>query len=400
MASFPLSGVKVIEFGSAVAAPLCGMLLAEMGAEVVKVENTREGDDARKMGKMVNGESLYFAHYNKNKQSIAVDLKTPEGRQIVRKLVKSVDILVENYRPGVLRKHGLGFEDVRRINRKIIYCSISGFGSRGRYKNYRGYDVITQAMSGLMWMNRRPGDEPLRIPVPVTDILAGLSAAAAVCAALHQRQKNGKAVKIDLSLLQSGIAAMGQWITTVSKTGEQIQPFGNRYPALAPYEPVKAADGWLVVAVGNEEHWERLCSVIGRDDMKNNPRFKDMQSRIDPFNREIIHNELEKTVSTKTVKEWVELLQRAGVPAGPVYSVEDVLRDKNLAATKIFTRVNHPILGWTLAIRTSPLFDGRPSLVKPAPIHGQDTRRILRKLGYSPEAIKDFERRQIVKSGR
>ncbi|MDW8062737.1 MAG: CoA transferase [Candidatus Caldarchaeum sp.] len=397
MSKAPLSGVRVLEFGSAIAGPLCTLILAELGAEVVKVEDTETGDDARKMGKVVKGESLYFINYNRNKQSIAINLKKPEGVEIVKRLLKTVDVVVENFRPGVLERLGLGYEVVKRINRKVIYCSITGFGRRGRYRNYRGYDLIAQAMSGLMWMNRKPVDEPMRAPVPVLDILAGFTAATAVCAALYNRGNNGRTVKIDVSLLQAGCVAMSQWITVSASTGEKVTPFGNRYPALAPYEPVKAKDGWLVVAVGNDEQWRKLCDILKLEELKAHPRFATMQSRIIPSNRDKIIRKIEKAISRKTVKHWVNLFQKAGVPAGPIRSLDEVVKDNALRSAGIFARVRHPGLGIVTVVRTTPQFEGRLSAVRAAPRHGEHTKAVLLRLGFSSEAVEKFLARGVIK---
>lgn len=394
----PLAGIKVVELGSAISGPLCTMVLAEMGAEVIKVENTEKGDDSRSMGRPLKGESLYFVHYNKNKRSIAVNLKKPQGLRIVKQLVKKSDVLVENFRPGVLEKYGLSFDKVKKLNPSIIYCSVTGFGSQGPLKDYKGYDLVVQAMTGLMWMNRKPSDEPMRTPIPITDILAAFLASTAICAALYRRQITKKAVKIDVSLFMAGVAAMGQWISTEANSGQIVEPFGNRYPAIAPYEPFRAKDGWLVVAVGNQEQWSRFCEVIGRRDLLEDPRFSSNQSRINPVNRDALANEISEVLSRETVSHWVNLLQQSGVPAGPVNSIHDLLTNNFLHETGLFSQVLHPILGKLLAVRTAPMFDQKFGPLQHAPLHGQHTEEILKELGYSSKMINRLVVQGVVKT--
>ncbi|MEM1942676.1 MAG: CaiB/BaiF CoA-transferase family protein [Candidatus Caldarchaeum sp.] len=393
----PLKGVKVVEVGTAIAAPLCTLLLSEMGAEVVKVENTSRGDDARFMGKLVNGESLYFFHYNKNKRSLAVDLKTEKGREILAKLVEGSDVFVENFRPGVMKRLGLSYEDLRKINKRLVYCSVSGFGQTGPYSELAGYDIVVQAMSGLMSVTGFPDGEPLRAGIPVADILAAVNAAMAVCAALFQRERTGEGTYIDVSLFEAGVAAMGQWISTYVGSGELPTRYGNKYPAIAPYEVFKASDGWLVVGVGNEKHWRQLCSVLGRMDLLEDPRFRDNQSRIKPSNREALEEELNRIFPVRTVKEWVELLQRSGVPSGPVNTVKDLLEDPHVKARGVLAKVEHPRLGVMTAVRSAPFQACGQAFYRPSPLHGQHTEEVLKQLGYSSAEVEELERLGVVK---
>ncbi|MEM0383870.1 MAG: CaiB/BaiF CoA-transferase family protein [Candidatus Caldarchaeum sp.] len=393
----PLRGVKVVEVGTAIAAPLCTLILSEMGAEVVKVENTSQGDDARLMGRLVKGESLYFFHYNKNKRSLAVDLKTEKGREILTRLVEGSDVFVENFRPGVMKRLGLSYEDLRMVNKRLVYCSVSGFGQTGPYAGLAGYDIVVQAVSGLMSVTGFPDGEPLRTGIPVADILAAVNAAAAVCAALFQRERTGEGTYLDVSLFEAGVAAMGQWISTYVGSGELPTRFGNKYPAIAPYELFKASDGWLVVAVGNERHWRLLCSALGRMDLMEDPRFRDNQSRINPSNREVLAEELSKVFSARTVREWVDLLQRSGIPSGPVNTVKDLLEDPQVKARSLLAKVEHPRLGMMTAVRSVPFQAGGQAFCRPAPLHGQHTEEVLKQLGYSSAEVEELERLGVVK---
>ncbi len=397
----PLNGIKVLEVGSAIAAPLCGMILSEMGADVIKVEDVDKGDDARYMGVRVKGESLYFFHYNKNKRSIALNLKSEKGREIFLKLVEEADVLVENFRPNVMARLSLSYDDLKKVNGRLVYCSISGFGQTGPYSKLGGYDVVIQGMAGIMSVTGSPDGEPLRVGIPVTDILAAINAAAAICAALYFREKTGRGTYIDVSLFESAVAAMGQWISTYVGSGQLPLRFGNKYPPLAPYEPFKASDGWLIIAVGNEEQWQRLCLALDREDLYNDPRFRDNQSRTVPLHREILTKELEKTLSQRSVSEWVDLLQRHGIPSGPINTVKDLLSDPQVQARNILAKVNHPLLGEMVAVRTAPFFEKvEKPFFKPSPLHGEHTVEILKSLGYSEEEIEKLEGLGVVKTLR
>jgi len=396
----PLSGIRVLEFGSAVAAPLCGAILAEMGADVIKVEGVDKPDDARNWGKMVKGESLYFLHYNRNKRSLAVNLKDVRGREIVLKLVERSDCVVENFRPGVMERLGLSYSFLRGLNERLVYCSISGFGQTGPYSQLPGYDVIVQGMSGLMSVTGEAEGPPLRVGVPIIDILTALNAAMAVCAALFVREKTGRGQFIDVSLLETGVMAMGQWLSGYLGAGEVPHRFGNRYPPLAPYEPFNVKDGWIIVAVGNEEHWRKLCTLIGRDDLLRDERFKTNQSRIRPENRAALAAELEKTLTGRTVGEWLKVFWEEGVPAGPINTIREIASDPHLSVRKAFTELTHPVLGNVKFIRCTPVFNDTPTSVKtPAPTHGQHTDAILRDLGYTEDQIKLLEGQGVIKRG-
>jgi formyl-CoA transferase len=399
MTAPPLQGIRVVEVGSVIAAPLASMILSELGADVVKVENVERGDDARFLGKTVKGESLYFFNYNKNKQSIAVNLKDERGREILLRLVEKADVLVENFRPGVMERLGLSYRELKKVNKGLIYCSISGFGQYGPYSQLGGYDLVVQAMSGLMYLTGRPEDEPMRTGVPIMDILAAYGAASAILAALYARTKTGEGVYIDASLFEAGVAAMGQWITTYLGSGEVPVRFGNKYPPIAPYEVFRVKDGYIVVAVANEAQWQRLCKALGREDLLNDPRFSDNQKRVMRENRQALSTELEKTLSQRTGREWLDILWRESIPAGPVNTVKEIVEDKHLAARNTLLKVSHPVLGEILCVRTVPLYDDvKPSVRRPPPLHGQHTYEVLRELGYSDEEILRLEAEGVVKT--
>ncbi len=371
------------------------MLLAEMGAEVIKIEAPGGGDDSRQWGSKVNGESLYFAHYNRGKKSCVINLKTGKGRDIFRRLAGTSDVVVENLRPGALKKLGLGYEDLRTINPRLIFCSITGFDGLGQLDDLAAYDIIIQGMSGLMSVTGEPDGEPLRVGLPIVDVVTGLFCAYAVGLALRWRDRFGVGQKVDVSLLGAALETVGQWISIYGGTGKVPGRSGNKYPLIAPYEPIKTMDGYLIVAVGNESHWEKLCKVINRPDLVGDPRFATNQVRIKTKNRSALLRELGLIFVQKTTDEWTAELWKEHIPAGPVNSIDKNVQDQSLFDAGLLVHVTHPRMGRLPFAGVVPRLGKSPGIVRgPSPLLGEHTLEILKGLGYSPKEIGD-----IVKSG-
>jgi len=393
----PLRGVRVLEFGSAITAPMCCMLLSEMGAEVIKIEPPGRGDDSRSWGVKKNGESPYFAHYNKNKKSLALNLKAHEGLEIALKLAEKSDVVVENFRPGVMHRLGLGYEVVKQLNPRVVYCSISGFGQTGPYRDLGGYDAIIQGMCGLMSVTGEPDGEPMRVGVPITDVVTALYAAYSILLALLWRERTGEGQFIDISLYEAGVSLMGQWISIYSATGHLPTRFGNKYPLLAPYEPIKTKDGYVILGIGNDELWRKFCKIINREDLAYNSKYRTNQDRIKPENREELINTLSEIMSRRTTDEWIEILWRNGIPAGPINTIDKILKDPHLNERMFFVKMSHPIMGELTTLNPVPKFEKFTGGVRSnAPLLGEHSVEILKTLGYSYDEIENFIAKGVI----
>jgi len=375
------------------------MLLGEMGADVIKIEAPGKGDDSRQWGAQLKGESLYFLHYNKNKRSCALDLKTTGGREAFLRLVKRSDVVVENFRPGVMGKLGLSYRQLKQTNSRLIYCAVSGFGQTGPYSQLGGYDAIVQGMSGIMSVTGEPDGEPLRVGLPITDIVAALYAAFSVALALFWREKTGRGQFVDISLLEAGVGAMGQWVSVFAGTGEIPRRFGNKYPLISPYEPIETRDGHIMVAVGNEELWKSFCRIIGRSDLLEDPRFATNLERIRPENRRQLIETLTDTLRRDTAEAWIAKLWAGGVPAGPINSVDRLLQDPHLLERGLFVDVEHPRVGRLRTVGVVPKFELTQGSVKSAaPLLGQHTREVLKEVGYDDEEIDRMARESMIQA--
>jgi len=335
--TLPLTGLTVIDFTRVLSGPLCTMLLGDMGAEVIKIEDPRHGDDTRAWAPFVDGWSTYFLGVNRNKKSVAVDIKSPDGIALVEQLIRSADVLVENFRPGTLDRLGFGPDRARAINERLIYCSISGYGATGPRRDLPGYDMVIQGESGLMDVTGFPETGPTKVGVAITDCLAALYAVQGILLAHIARARTGKGQFVDISLLDSAVSILGLPAGIVAATGRSPGRLGNAHPSLAPYEPYLASDGYVVVAVANPKLWSRFCTAIGAEALEHDPRFATNTDRLQ--NREALNACIGSIFRDRTVDALIERMSAAGVPCGRVRTIDEVLHDPQLAARQMLIDV-------------------------------------------------------------
>jgi crotonobetainyl-CoA:carnitine CoA-transferase CaiB-like acyl-CoA transferase len=331
-APLPLLGLRVLDFTRVLAGPLCTMLLGDMGAEVIKIEDPRGGDDTRAWAPFVDGWSTYYLSVNRNKKSAAIDLKSEDGRALLEDLIRTSDVLIENFRPGTLERLGFGPDRVRTLNERIIYCSISGYGATGPRRDEAGYDMVIQGESGLMDVTGFPGTGPTKVGVAITDCLAALYAVQGILLAHISRQQTGKGQYLDIALLDSAVSVLGLPAGIVAATGESPGRLGNDHPSLAPYGPYPAADGQVIVAVANPRLWSRFCAAFDPS-LEHDPRFATNSDRL--VHRDALNERVNALFENKPVDAVLDVLTRAGVPCGRVRTIGQVLEDPQLAARQM-----------------------------------------------------------------
>jgi len=397
--SSPLSGITVLEIASAVAGPFASMMLADLGADVIKVEPIN-GDHARSWGPpfYADNYSAYFASINRGKKSIAINLGTREGIDIARKLVSRSDVIIEAMRPGAADKLGIGYVDSARLNPGIIYCSISGFGQWGPYRNEPGYDIIALAMSGLMDLTGEPNGEPVKFGVPIIDIVTSMYCVTSILAALRMREKNGKGTYIDLSLMDSALSILTHQASQYLAGGEVPRRMGSAHPTIVPYQAFKGSDDkYFIVAVGNDKLWVSFCKAIGREDLLLNPLYRTNPDRV--RNREALIEELRATFNKSPSNHWIKLLKEAGVPVSPILNVKEAVESDHAKQRGAVLSLTHPRIG-AIKVMSNPIKSNNMKVTTdiPPPMLGEHTQEVLSWLGYSNEEITDLLRRGIARS--
>lgn len=383
--------MKVIELAHIMAGPVCGLMLADMGADVIKVEKAKGGDDSRRfLPPDIEGESAAFMMMNRNKRGIAVDLKSETGRKVLLRLLKDADCVIENYRRDTMQKLGLGYETLRTLNPGLIYCEISGFGRTGPYADRGGFDLIAQGMSGLMSVTGEgPGRPPVKIGAPVSDITAGILAAMGCASAYAHKLKTGEGQRVDTSLFEAAITQT-YWQSAIAfATGESPGPMGSAHPLNAPYQAFQTQNGWVNLGAANQTNWERTLHVLGAEELQEDPRFESNQARM--TNRLELESVLNGYFRHRTTAAWIEALEAAGVPAGPVLSIGDMHQDPQALAREMVVETEHPVAGHVKTIGAPVKFHGSPGGVKrSAPLFGQHTHEVLAQAGFNEDEIKSF----------
>ncbi len=366
-----MRGVRVLDLTRVLSGPYCTMMLADQGAEVVKIEIPEKGDDARHVGPPLrNGESAFFISTNRNKKSFTLNLKSEEGIALLKRLVAKADVFVENYRPGVTEKLGIDYATLSQVNPRLVYCSISGFGQTGPYRSRPGYNFTVQALSGVMTVSGEPGSKPYPAGISLGDIPSGMFAAFAIAAALFQRGSTGVGTYIDISMLDSLVALMEYPLARFGMTRECPPPIGQYNPSITPFGILDTADTPIVIAAGNDKLWQTLCQAIARGDLLDDPRYVTNPLRTE--NRDVLYGELTETLRTRRAEEWLEILVNAGVPAARVNTVADLFHDPQIAARGMVQVVRQPKAGEVavagspvrLGMNTSPAFRPAPQLAE------------------------------------
>jgi len=389
----PLEGLRVIDLTQAMAAPFCTMNLADLGADVIKVEPP-EGEPTRRGSIARHGESATFLTINRDKRGLTADLKTSEGVEIVRRLARTADVFVQNYRPGVASRLGVGYEALAAVNPRLVYCTISGFGSTGPYAARGGYDLIAQGMSGIISVTGDEDGAPAKAGVPLSDLAAGLFGAYGVLVALEHRERTGEGQHVDTSLLEAALALTVWESAAYWATGVPPRALGSAHRLSAPYQALRASDGWFTVGANSDRLFAALCRALGRSDLTRDARFAGRVERL--ANRHALAAELERTTSTDARDQWLERLEREGVPSGPINSYAEALADPHTLARNMVVNLTHPTAGPIKALGVPVKLSDTPGAVdRAAPRLGQDTAEILTELGYSAAEQRALRERGI-----
>jgi len=388
--ALPLEGVRVLDLTSVMAGPYCSMLLGDMGADVIKIESFPDGDTSRAFVPQIRGESYCFTVLNRNKRSLAIDMKSAKGRNIVHQLAKRADIITENFRPGVVKKLGLDYETLRQHNSGLVYASMSGFGQTGPYAGRGGYDIIAQGMSGIMMMTGEPGGRPAKVGIAMNDIASGVTALYAILGAYISRLRSGQGQYVETSLLEAGLA-WSQWeFGAFFGAGELPAAMGTRHRRAAPYQAYRTSDGYVTVGANNEKLWRAFCEqVCASPHWLSDPRYASNALRV--HHADALQADIEAVFTSHPTAHWVEALDAAAVPGGPVYSYQQVFDDPHVKARAMVVEMEHPIMG-TIKTFGSPVKSSGElvSIRRAAPWLGQHSEEILRSLGIAEDEIKSL----------
>jgi|SRR5579875_593783 len=393
----PLSGVKVLDLSRVMAGPYATMLLADYGADVIKIEEPGKGDETRYWyPPTIEGESAYFLSANRNKRSLTLNMKTREGLEIFFKLVRESDVLIENFRPSVTEKLGIDYDHVSKVNRRIVYCSISGFGHSGPYRDLPGYDLIVFAMGGIMSFTGEEGRPPVRVSVPLADLGAGLWSVSAILAALRQRDRTGEGQHIDVSMHDVQVSFLSHQAMNYFATGKNPRKTGSMHANLAPYQAFKASDTYFVLAVGNDKLWTDFCKEIGHEEWSTDPRFRTNPDRMN--HKPELLPLLDELFATQRAEHWLDAARKAGVPAGPILQISEVVSNPHVLARGMVTEVDNPRTGKKLKQLGTPVkfSKSRTSIRMAPPGLGEHSEEVLGELGYSKDRIEELRRGSII----
>jgi formyl-CoA transferase/CoA:oxalate CoA-transferase len=392
-----LKGIRIIELSQLAAGPLCSMMLADMGAEVIKIEIPDRGDGLRYWGTPIVGkDSVYFLNLNRNKKSVTLNLKKQRGKEVLFKMLRKADVLIENFRPGTMERLGLGYETVMSVNPRIIYCRISGYGQDGPYREYGGYDLIAQGESGLMMVTGEEDGPPTKMGVAVVDYGAGMNAAYGVVVALLIREKTGKGQMIDVSLFDTAVSWMTFYqIGSYLAMGKPHKRLRTGHPLATPYEAYKTRDVYITIGCSSDKHWKKFCEVIGRKKLTEEPMFETNLKRVE--NREKLSHILSEIFVKKTSEDWLQLFRKAGIPCGPVNTIDKVVSDPQVLHREMLVEIDHPVAGKIKVPGIPVKFSETPGTIRlPPPILGQHTEEILMKMGYSITDITELKRDKVI----
>ena len=385
--ALPLEGVKVLDLTTVMAGPYCSMVLGDMGAEVIKIENFPEGDASRRFDPKINDESYCYAVLNRNKRSLALNLKDPQGKEIFMKIAARADIITENFRPGVVKRLGIDYDTVRKFNPGVIYASMSGFGQTGPYGKKGGFDIVAQGMSGIMMMTGYPGGRPAKVGIAMNDIASGVTALYGILGAYIGKLRSGSGQYLETSLLEAGLAWTHWESGAYFGMGELPTATGTRHRRSTPYQAYRTQDGYVTVGANNNKLWTNFCTMVcNKPEWMTDPRFKDLPSRLK--NIDELEKEIEIVFATQVTAHWVEKLDAAEVPGGPVYTYGQILDDPHIKARNMVVEIDHPKIGRMKSLGLPVKSTGELTAIRTAaPWLGQHTREVLRGLGYADADI-------------